>query len=73
MAYQITLIPEEFENGSTGEKVPGYTIVVDGAFRRVLDGIIAYPGSGYQDYSQVLGAALTRGITDVINSLKDAH
>ena len=73
MAYQITLIPDEFENGSTGEKVPGYTVVVDGAFRQVLDKIIAYPGSDYRDYSQVLGAALTRGITDIINSLNDSH
>ena len=69
MESSINILTEELENSATGEKVPGFTIVVDGDFRKVLDGIIAYPGSDYKDYLQIIGDALTTGVNSVIDSL----
>ena len=69
MESAINILTEELENNATGEKVPGFTIVVDGDFRQILDGIIAYPGSAYKDYLQIIGDALTTGVNSVIDSL----
>ena len=69
MESSINILTEELENNATGEKVPGYTIVVDGDFRKILDGIIAYPGSTYKDYLQIIGDAITGGVNAVIDSL----
>lgn len=69
MKDAFTLLEDTLEHGATGEQVPGVTVVVDGKFRQVLDAVIARSGR-YETYSQVLGDAITRGITDIIETLR---
>lgn len=40
MGEKVNFMQEMFENGQTGEQVPGVTVIVDGQFRQVLDILI---------------------------------
>ena len=62
MESSINILSEELENSATGEKVPGFTVV--------LDGIIAYSNGKYKDYFQIVADALTTGVNAVIDSLE---
>ena len=73
MESSINILSEELENSATGEKVPGFTVVVDGEFRQVLDGIIAYSNGKYKVYFQIVADALTTGVNAVIDSLEQGQ
>lgn len=70
MESSINILSEDLENSATGEKVPGFTVVADGEFRQVLDGIISFSNGRYKDYFQIVADALTMGINAVIDSLE---
>jgi len=63
----MTLMEEWFENEQTGEQVPGVTLVIDGTMKRVMDALmVKYPA--YQTYTQLVQAALVKGIDDLIKN-----
>lgn len=62
------MINEEFENESTGEKVEGITIIVDGMLKQVID-IIKMKQPDYKNNTSVLQDALMRGLEDIRKSL----
>lgn len=68
MKKTITMINEEFENESTGEKVEGITIIVDGMLKQVID-IIKMKQPNYKNNVSVLQDALMRGLEDIRKSL----
>lgn len=63
---KVTFIKQEYENSTTGDKVPGITVIVDGVFRQVLDKIISETNRE-QDYVAVIQDALFRGINDILH------
>lgn len=68
MKKTITMINEEFENESTGEKVEGITIIVDSILKQVID-IIKMKQPDYKNNVSVLQDALMRGLEDIRKSL----
>lgn len=69
MNYTFQLLEDEYENGSTGEKVKGYSIIVDGKLRETLDSIIALSPE-YTSYPQVLGQAISNGILEILHDIR---
>lgn len=65
----VTLISEEFEKDTTGEKVQGVTIIIDGKFKGVLD-VIMTKDKNYSTYMEIIRDCLFEGlncITDRLN------
>lgn len=44
MDNKMRIVAEEFENTTTGEKVTGVTVMIDGKLRQVFDIMIAKSG-----------------------------
>ena len=65
----MRIVAEEFENTTTGEKVTGVTVMIDGKLRQVFDIMIAK--SGYnKSYLEMLQEVLVLGIDEYIKKLK---
>lgn len=64
----ITMMSEEFENESTGEKVEGITVIVDGIFKEFLD-VIKMKQPNYKNNVSVLQDALMKGLEEIRKSL----
>ena len=61
MDNKMRIVAEEFENTTTGEKVTGVTVMIDGKLRQVFDIMIAK--SGYnKSYLEMLQEVLVLGI-----------
>lgn len=57
MDNKMRIVAEEFENTTTGEKVTGVTVMIDGKLRQVFDIMIAK--SGYnKSYLEMLQEVL---------------
>lgn len=67
MADTFKVIEQRLTDRETGEEVPGVTVIVDGKLRQVFDAIIA--ASGFESYQQIVGAALTDGISGIIQKI----
>lgn len=61
----MTLITEEFENDTTGKKVEGITVIVDGKLKEVMD-LILLKNDNYANYTEVIKDALFKGINELI-------
>lgn len=69
MDNKMRIVAEEFENTTTGEKVTGVTVMIDGKLRQVFDIMIAK--SGYnKSYLEMLQEVLVLGIDQYIKKLK---
>ncbi|MCI9354678.1 MAG: hypothetical protein HFE58_07740 [Firmicutes bacterium] len=68
MKKTITMMSEEFENESTGEKVEGITVIVDGIFKEFLD-VIKMKQPNYKNNVSVLQDALMKGLEEIRKSL----
>ena len=69
MDNKMRIVAEEFENTTTGEKVTGVTVMIDGKLRQVFDIMIAK--SGYnKSYLEMLQEVLVLGIDEYIKKLK---
>ncbi len=68
MKKTITMMSEEFENESTGEKVEGITVIVDGIFKEFLD-VIKMKQLNYKNNVSVLQDALMKGLEEIRKSL----
>ncbi len=66
---KVTFMKQEYEHSETGEKVPGITVIIDGAFREICDKLIAESGME-QDYTKLIQEALFRGINSLIEENK---
>ncbi|BFH17776.1 hypothetical protein WJ0W_001801 [Paenibacillus melissococcoides] len=62
------IVEDDLQNGDTGELVKGVRIMVEGKFKNLLDSIIET--SSFNTYSEVIGYAITSGITEIISDLK---
>lgn len=62
---KMTLITEEFENDTTGKKVEGITVIVDGKLKEVMD-LILLKNDNYANYTEVIKDALFKGINELI-------
>lgn len=69
MGEKVNFIQELFENGQTGEQVPGVTIIVDGQFRKVLD-ILIERNPHYNSYADVLHDALFTGLEQLRREIR---
>ena len=70
MDNKMRIVAEEFENTTTGEKVTGVTVMIDGKLRQVFD-IIIIAKSGYnKSYLEMLQEVLVLGIDEYIKKLK---
>ena len=68
MDNKMRIVAEEFENTTTGEKVTGVTVMIDGKLRQVFDIMIAK--SGYnKSYLEMLQEVLVLGIDEYIQLL----
>lgn len=65
----MTLITEEFENDTTGKKVEGITVIVDGKLKEVMD-LILLKNDNYANYTEVIKDALFKGINELIKECK---
>ncbi|HAG14225.1 MAG TPA: hypothetical protein DCG49_10240 [Ruminococcus sp.] len=66
-AGKVTFMNQEYQNEKTGEKVRGITVIVDGAFKLVLDKLISEsPNPDEMNYTKVIQEALFRGINELI-------
>lgn len=65
----FTIVEDDLQNGDTGELVKGVRIMVEGTFKNLLDSIIE-KNSSFNNYSEVIGSAITSGITEIISDLK---
>ena len=61
MNNKITIMSEQFENGKSGEKVEGITIIVDAALKRFMDIVIA-DSQKYSSSLEVVQDALFKGL-----------
>lgn len=69
MDNKMRIVAEEFENTTTGQKVTGVTVMIDGKLRQVFDIMIAK--SGYnKSYLEMLQEVLVLGIDEYIKKLK---
>lgn len=69
MDNKMRIVAEVFENTTTGEKVTGVTVMIDGKLRQVFDIMIAK--SGYnKSYLEMLQEVLVLGIDEYIKKLK---
>ena len=68
MKKTITMMSEEFENESTGEKVEGITVIVDGIFKEFLD-VIKMKQPNYKNNVSILQDALMKGLEEIRKSL----
>lgn len=66
---KMTLITEEFENDTTGKKVEGITVIVDGKLKEVMD-LILLKNDNYANYTEVIKDALFKGINELIKECK---
>lgn len=64
----ITLLNEEFENSTTGEKVRGITVIVDGNLKQMFD-LILIRSDSYKDYTEIIKEAIFSGIDCIIKKL----
>lgn len=62
---KMTLITEEFENDTSGKKVEGITVIVDGKLKEVMD-LILLKNDNYANYTEVIKDALFKGINELI-------
>lgn len=70
MDNKVTILNEEFENGKTGEKVQGITIIVDGKLKEVIDLLMKYNPT-YKNYTEIVRDAFFNGIDTMINECKN--
>ena len=66
---KMTLITEEFENDTSGKKVEGITVIVDGKLKEVMD-LILLKNDNYANYTEVIKDALFKGINELIKECK---
>lgn len=66
----VTIINEEFENGKTGEKVQGITIIIDGKLKEVID-LLMTKNAAYENYTDIVRDALFNGINSLIIEQKN--
>ncbi len=69
MNDKVSILQEEFENGQTGDKVPGITIIVDGKIREVMD-LLIEKNPQYKNYIDVVKTAFFAGIGQIIQETK---
>lgn len=69
MDNKMRIMPEEFENTDTGEKVTGITVMIDGKLKQVFDVMIKKSG-GEKSYLEMLQEVLVMGIDEYIKRLK---
>lgn len=65
----VTLISEEFENDTTGEKVQGITVIIDGKLKDVLD-VIKTQSEDYSTYLEIIRDSLFEGLNCITNQIK---
>lgn len=68
MGEKVNFMQEMFENGQTGEQVPGVTVIVDGQFRQVLD-ILIERNPQYKSYADILHDAMFTGLDQIRREL----
>ena len=69
MDNKMRIVAEEFENTTTGEKVTGITVMIDGKLKQVFDVMIKKSG-GEKSYLEMLQEVLVMGIDEYIKRLK---
>ena len=65
----VTILNEEFENDTTGEKVQGITIIVEGKLKEVLD-LLMKNNPNYKNYTEIVRDAFFNGINSMIREHK---
>lgn len=60
----VTFMEDEFENGKTGEKVKGITVIVDGPLKLTLDRLMQ--SGKYHSYQEIIRDALFSGLNQMI-------
>lgn len=65
----VTILNEEFQNGKTGEKVQGITIIIDGKLKEVLD-VFMKNNPDYKSYTEIVQDAFFKGINLMIIEYK---
>ncbi len=63
--HKVTFLKQDYKNSTTGAKVPGVTVLVEGVFRDILDKLIA-DTNREPDYVQLLQEAMFRGINEML-------
>lgn len=61
----MTFLQDEFEKGTSGEKVQGITIIVDGAVKQVMD-MVMRKNSNYKDYTSIVRDAFFSGLNQIV-------
>ena len=69
MDNKMRIMSEEFENTTTGEKVTGVTVMIDGKLKQVFDIMIKKSGNN-KSYLEMLQEVLVLGIDEYINKLR---
>jgi DNA-binding protein YbaB len=69
MDNKVRIMSEEFENTTTGEKVTGVTVMIDGKLKQMFDIMIKKSG-GEKSYLEMLQEVLVMGIDEYIKKLK---
>ena len=65
MSETVTVLQDEFEKGTSGEKVQGITIIVDGAVKQVMD-MVMRKNSNYKDYTSIVRDAFFSGLNQIV-------
>lgn len=65
MSETVTFLQDEFEKGTSGEKVQGITIIVDGAVKQVMD-MVMRKNSNYKDYTAIVRDAFFCGLNQIV-------
>lgn len=65
MNETVTFLQDEFEKGTSGEKVQGITIIIDGAVKQVMDMIMEKDRS-YKDYTSLVRDAFFDGLNQIV-------
>lgn len=61
---KITLMSEEFENGQSGEKVTGITLIIDGKIKEILDVLIQK--TNMSNYTEIMQKVIVEGVNSLI-------
>lgn len=69
MDNKMRIMSEEFENTTTGEKVTGVTVMIDGKLKQVFDVMIKKSGNN-KSYLEMLQEVLVLGIDEYIKKLR---
>ncbi len=69
MDNKMRIMSEEFENTTTGEKVTGVTVMIDGKLKQVFD-IMIKKSDNNKSYLEMLQEVLVLGIDEYIKKLR---